>query len=89
VKIDRLGRIILLGSAWGPSAASFTVVRLQQNGEPDTSFDNDDGKEYVTFPTSPDSFGLGLHLGYDNITVAGLGVSGSTEKFAIARIANP
>jgi uncharacterized delta-60 repeat protein len=89
VKIDRLGRIILLGSAWEPSAASFTVVRLLQQGEPDTSFDNDDGKEFVTFPTSPDSFGLGLHLGYDDITVAGLGVSGSTEKFAIARIANP
>lgn len=92
LKIDEHGRIILLGGGATPAVASFTVVRLLANGQPDTSFEGDDGKDFITFPASPDgSVGMSLFVDglTDTIVAAGLGLSDDTEKMVFARVANP
>jgi uncharacterized delta-60 repeat protein len=85
------GKILLVGSAEGSSADRvMAVVRLNANGQRDSTFDGD-GRAIVDFDPAPFAAGVQVRqLGDGRILIAGavlrLGDQGPTADFALARL---
>jgi uncharacterized delta-60 repeat protein len=87
VSIDKDNKIVVAGNAYNGNNDDFAILRLNYNGTPDTTFD-DDGKVLTNMSNGAfGDFGRGVSIDKDNkIVVAGEANSGINNDFAIIRI---
>jgi uncharacterized delta-60 repeat protein len=88
VVVDSVGRTVIVGDATGTGGHDFLVLRLNQDGTPDTSFGTN-GKQVVDFAGN-DDFATAVAVdAKDDVIVAGTSTptaAGSTSEMAFARL---